>query len=301
MKKHSFQPTVLIFACVAATWFIWGSTYLAIKFALISLPPFFQMGSRFVVAGLMLLAWMKWRGAAMPSLVQWRNALIVGALMLGGGMGGVAKAELTVASGLVVTFIAVQPMLQAGLLSLWKIYPTRLEGVGILIGLIGVVMLVQGHGFAGSFGGLVAISVAITAWATGSVLSQKVTPLAPGATGFASEMLMGGVVLFALSWLNNEQVIFPLAPISVVAWVYLVVFGSLVAFNAYMILLDQAPPALATSYSFVNPIIALILGVAFAQEIISTWEWLSAAVIVVGVVLIVIASIKKTPAGLQDD
>jgi drug/metabolite transporter (DMT)-like permease len=293
MNTVSFKLTPLILACVAATWFVWGSTYLAIKFALISLPPFLQMGSRFVVAGLILLAWMKMRGAVMPTALQWRNALVVGTLMLAAGMGGVAHAEMSVASGLVVTFIAVQPMLQAGLLSFFKIYPTPLERLGIFIGLIGVIMLVQGQGFGGSTAGLFAISIAIVAWSLGSVLSQKVTPLAPGATGFASEMLMGGVVLLGLSWVTGEKITLPLAPVALAAWVYLVVFGSLIAFNAYMVLLERSPPALATSYSFVNPMIALILGVFFGEEIVSRSEWLSAAVIVFGVVLIVFASINE--------
>jgi drug/metabolite transporter (DMT)-like permease len=293
VNSSKFKLSKLIIVCVAATWFVWGSTYLAIKFALISLPPFFQMGSRFLVAGMLLLGWMKWRGAAMPSLIQWRNALVVGALMLGGGMGGVAYSEQTVASGLVVTFIAAQPMLQAALLSFWKVYPTRLELVGIGTGLIGVMMLVQGQGFSASPVGLAAIAIAIVSWAVGSVLSQRVTPLAQGATGFASEMLMGGLVLMVLSLMSGESVSFPLAPISVIAWFYLVVFGSLVAFNAYMVLLERAPPALATSYSFVNPVIALVLGVAFAKEIVTSWEWLSALVIVVGVALIIIATVKR--------
>jgi drug/metabolite transporter (DMT)-like permease len=293
MNAAKFKPSKLILLCVAATWFVWGSTYLAIKFALISLPPFFQMGTRFLVAGGLLLGWMKWRGAAMPSKLQWRNALVVGALMLGGGMGGVAYSEQTVASGLVVTFIAAQPIVQAALLSFWKIYPTRLELTGVVVGLVGVVMLVQGQGFGGSPGGLLAIATAIICWAFGSVLSQKVTPLAHGATGFASEMLMGGLVLMGMSWFAGETVRQPIAPVAVLAWAYLVVFGSLVAFNAYMVLLEKAPPALATSYSFVNPVIALVLGISFGSELVSSWEWLSALVIVGGVALIIFATIKK--------
>ena len=101
--------------CLAATWLVWGSTYLAIKFALVSFPPFFQMGTRFVVAGALLLAWMRWRGAPGPTRAQWRNALVVGTLMLGGGMGGTAYAEQTVGSGLVVAFIAVVPLMIAPL------------------------------------------------------------------------------------------------------------------------------------------------------------------------------------------
>ena len=287
----------LVISCVAATWFVWGSTYLAIKFALVSLPPFIQMGSRFIVAGAVLLVWMKLRGATMPNLLQWRNALIVGALMLGGGMGGTAYAEQTIASGLVVAFIACQPVIQAVLLSFWGIKPKPLELCGIAIGLIGVALLVTGQGMSGSNQGLVAISIAITAWGLGSVLSQKVTPLAPGATGFASEMIMGGIVLMAMSWISGEQVRLPIDPLAIAAWVYLVFFGSLIAFNAYMILLAQASPALATSYSFVNPVIAMLLGITFAGEIISPREWVSVGIILVGVFLIVLAAMqarKKT-------
>jgi drug/metabolite transporter (DMT)-like permease len=290
-KMNTLSPLVL--ACLAATWVVWGSTYLAIKFALISLPPFIQMGSRFVVAGAVLLAWMKWRGAKMPTMIEWRNALVVGTLMLGFGMGGVAYSEQTVASGLVVSFIAVQPMWQALLQSLWKVYPTKLEMVGIVVGAIGVSMLVQGQGFGASTSGLIAISIAILCWGLGSVLSQRVTPLAKGATGFASEMLMGGLVLTAMSAIAGETVRTPLDSKAIIAWLYLVVFGSLVAFNAYMVLLEKASPALATSYSFVNPIIALGLGIWAGNETITRGEWLSALVIVGGVVLIVFANLQK--------
>lgn len=292
------QPTrklsTLVLACLLATWVVWGSTYLAIKFALISLPPFIQMGSRFIVAGALLLAWMKWRGAKMPTFIEWRNALVVGTLMLGFGMGGVAYSEQTVASGLVVSFIAVQPMWQALLQSVWKVYPTKFEIVGIVVGAIGVSMLVQGQGFGASTQGLIAITLAIICWGLGSVLSQRVTPLAKGATGFASEMLMGGVVLLGMSAIAGESIKTPLDSKAVIAWVYLVVFGSLVAFNAYMVLLEKASPALATSYSFVNPIIALALGVWFGNEVITQWEWVSAVVIVLGVVMIVFANLRKS-------
>jgi drug/metabolite transporter (DMT)-like permease len=289
----SRKLSTLVLACLLATWVVWGSTYLAIKVALISLPPFIQMGSRFIVAGALLLAWMKWRGAKMPTFIEWRNALVVGTLMLGIGMGGVAYSEQTVASGLVVSFIAVQPMWQALLQSLWKVYPTKVEMLGIIVGAIGVSMLVQGQGFGASTQGLIAITLAILCWGLGSVLSQRVTPLAKGATGFASEMLMGGVVLLGISAIAGETIKTPLDSKAVIAWVYLVVFGSLVAFNAYMVLLEKASPALATSYSFVNPIIALALGIWFADEVITKWEWFSAIVIVSGVILIVLAAIKK--------
>ena len=272
--------------CLAATWLVWGSTYLAIKYALLSLPPFFQMGSRFLVAGALLAVWMRWRGTPWPSRRQWLHGLVIGGLMLGGGMGGTATAEQTVGSGLVVAFIAVMPLMIAGLILLWGEKPTRLESLGIAFGLVGVLLLTQGQGFGASPVGLVAISVACASWAVGSVLSQRVWPLAPGAMGFASEMLAGGVVLMGLSLASGEALPTHIEPQALWAWAYLVVFGSLIAFNAYMVLLAEASAGLASSYSFVNPVIAMLLGVALAGEQISGGEWLAAGVVLVGVVLL---------------
>lgn len=288
--SSGLSPRVL--ACLAATWLVWGSTYLAIKFALISFPPFFQMGTRFLTAGVLLAAWMHWRGAAWPSARQWLNALVVGALMLGGGMGGTATAEQSVGSGLVVAFIAVMPLMIAALNLLWRVVPSRLELAGIIVGLIGVLMLTRGQGFEASPRGLAAITTACACWALGSVLSQRYFQLAPGPMGFASEMLAGGVVLMGLSLASGESVSLPLRGEAVAAWVYLVVFGSLIAFNAYMVLLAEAPAGLASSYSFVNPVIAMLLGVAIAGEQISGFEWLAAVVVLGGVVLLLLGRRK---------
>ena len=275
----------LLLLCLAATWLVWGSTYLAIKFALLSFPPFFQMGTRFVFAGAVLMAWMRWRGAAWPTRTQWRNALLVGSLMLGGGMGGTAYAEVTVGSGLVVAFIAVVPLMIAALNLFYGLKPTRLELAGIVVGLGGVSMLTQGAGFQASPAGLAAIALACVTWSVGSVLSQRSLPLAPGATGFASEMLCGGVVLLIISALTGESPQWPAQPAAVAAWFYLVVFGSLIAFNAYMLLLAHASAGLASSYTFVNPVIAMLLGVAVGGEVVTSFEWMAAGVVLLGVVL----------------
>jgi len=282
--RRSHDPLVLL--CLAATWLVWGSTYLAIKFALLSFPPFFQMGTRFLFAGVLLLAWMRWRKAPWPSAKQWRNALIVGALMLGGGMGGTAYAEQSVGSGLVVAFIAVVPLMIAALNLLWGVKPGRLELVGIGVGLAGVLMLTQGAGFQASPAGLAAIALACVTWSIGSVLSQRTLPLAPGPMGFASEMICGGLVLLAMSATHREAPPWPPQPAAVAAWFYLVVFGSLIAFNAYMLLLARASAAVASSYTFVNPVIAMLLGVAVLGEVVTGFEWLAAAVVLVGVVLL---------------
>jgi len=276
----------LLLLCLAATWLVWGSTYLAIKLALASFPPFFQMGTRFLLAGVVLMAWARWRGATWPDHRQWRNALVVGTLMLGGGMGGTAFAEVSVGSGLVVAFIAVVPLMIAALNLFWGVKPRRAEVAGIALGLTGVLMLTQGAGFQASPAGLAAIAIACATWSLGSVLSQRALPLAPGATGFASEMLCGGAVLMIMSALHGETFAWPPQPIAAAAWLYLVVFGSLIAFNAYMLLLERAPAGLASSYTFVNPVIAMLLGVAFAGEHVSGFEWAAVSVVLAGVLLL---------------
>jgi drug/metabolite transporter (DMT)-like permease len=277
----------LVVACLAATWLIWGSTYLAIRFALVSFPPYLQMGSRFLVAGLALALWMRLvRRSSWPDSRQWRNALVVGTLMLGGGMGSVAVAEQTVGSGIVVVFIAVVPLLIVLINLFWRIIPGRLEMAGIALGLAGVLMLTQGAGFQASPQGLLAMTTACSCWSLGSVLSQRSLPLAPGAMGFASEMLCGGAVLMLLAALTGETFSWPPEPLAAWAWLYLVVFGSLLAFNAYMVLLAEASAGLAASYTFVNPLIAMLLGVAFGGETITGFEWAAAGVVLAGVLLL---------------
>jgi drug/metabolite transporter (DMT)-like permease len=284
----------LVVACLAATWIVWGSTYLAIKFALVSFPPFSQMGSRFLVAGAVLALWMRLaRRAPWPTPRQWAHAALVGALMLGGGMGFVGVAEQTVGSGLVVAFIAVCPLIIVGLNLLWGVRPGRLEMLGIGVGLAGVLMLTRGQGFQASTTGLLAMVVACTAWCAGSVLSQRATPLAPGAMGFASEMLCGGALLVLLAFVTGERIEWPPQPLALGAWVYLVVFGSLIAFNAYMLLLARASAGLAASYTFVNPVIALALGVTLGGEVVSPFEWAAAGVVLAGVVLLLLRPVPR--------
>jgi len=283
----------LIAGCLAATWLIWGSTYLAIKLALVSFPPFFQMGTRFVLAGSLLLPWAWWRSQNMPTLVQWRNALVIGTLMLGGGMGCVAYAEQSVASGLVVVFIAIVPLLTVLANLLFGIKPSRVEVLGISIGVAGVLLLASGHGFSASPSGLVAVSIATLSWSIGSVLSVHQLPLAPGSGGFASEMICGGLVLLVISPLVGEHFHWPPQPLASMAWLYLVIFGSLIAFTAYMTLLARTGVALATSYSFINPVIALLLGVGFGGEAVSRDEWLAASIVVIGVVILIIGKSRN--------
>ncbi len=285
---------LLIGACLAATWLIWGSTYLAIKWALVSFPPFHQMGTRFLVAGALLAAWMRWRGAAWPDRAQWINATLLGTLMLAAGYGLTALAEVTVSSGLVVAFIAIGPALQTAMEWPYGVRPTRLEALGIGLGLVGVLGLAAGAGFAASPAGLFAVLAATVCWKLGSVwalrglpqwLGGRPLPLAPGAMGFASQMLAGGVVLMAVSALLGERPGWPIDTRALWSWVYLVIAGSLVTFSAFMVLLQRTPTAVSSSYAYVNPVIGLALGVTLGGETLHTGEWLAAALVTGSVVL----------------
>lgn len=279
------RPSLLVPALLAC-YLVWGSTYLAIRFALESFPPFFQMGTRFLTAGVLLMAWVLWRGHAMPTRVQWRNALVIGTLMLGGGMGLTASAGVFIGSGLIAAFIAVVPMLVCAWGLLFGQRPSRLEFAGMAVGLAGVLLLVRGASFGAAPVGIACIAAATLCWSLGSVLSTTRLPLAAGPAGFASEMLCGGAVLMMISLALGEKPQWPVEPRALAAWAYLVVFGSLIAFSAYLYLLAHASPALATSYAFVNPLIALFLGVLLAGEVVTRGEWLSCGVVLLGVFLI---------------
>jgi drug/metabolite transporter (DMT)-like permease len=279
-----FSPLVL--GCLAATWLVWGSTYLVIRFALAGFAPYFLMATRFVFAGGLLLAWQLARGASLPSFSEWRNAFLIGTLMLGGGMGGVAYAEQTIASGLVVAFIAVIPLLLVVINLAFGVHPQRRELVAVLVGLGGVLMLTRGVGIRASPAGLVAITLGTTGWALGSVLAQRGFALAAGATGFATEMLCGGLALLLMSAVRGEPWHWPMDTGVWLAWWYLVVFGSLIAFSAYMLLLARTSASLAASYSLVNPVVALLLGVTLGGESVSAWEWAASGIVLIGVVLL---------------
>jgi drug/metabolite transporter (DMT)-like permease len=285
----------LILPALLACYIVWGSTYLAIRYALVSFPPFLQMGTRFLSAGVLLMGFVLLRGEKLPSLSQWRNALVVGILMLSGGMGLLAVASQSIGSGLIATFIAVVPMMVSGWGLLWGKRPSQLEWAGMAVGMLGVALLVQGRSFNASTVGLMAIGGATLLWSLGSVLQTTRLPLAAGPMGFASEMLCGGATLMVIAMILGEQFSWPLQPLAVAAWLYLVVFGSLLAFSAYLYLLANASPALATSYAFVNPVIALFLGVVLGGEMVSAGEWIASGIILAGVLLIFMAKLKTAP------
>ena len=291
--NHPAKDARWLIPALLACYLVWGSTYLAIRFALVSFPPYFQMGSRFVMAGTLLMAWMRWRGSAWPSLIEWRNAFVIGCLMLAAAMGWLASAQQTIGSGLIATFIAISPMVMCGFGLLAGKRPTRFELAGMVLGALGVLLLMRGTSFSASPVGMALILGSVIAWTSGSVLQTTRLPLARGPVGFASQMLCGGVVLMGISLALGERVVWPPQPLALAAWAYLVVFGSLVAFSSYLYLLANTTPAVATSYAFVNPVIARGLGVALGGEVVSSGEWLACAVILSGVVLIFLGKVKR--------
>ena len=266
-------------------WTVWGSTYLAIRIAVATVPPFLLISTRFLLAGLILFVFAKLRGAALPTARQWRNAAIIGGLLLACGVGLTAFSEQNISSSLTTIIIAggsIVNVLMAGVIN--KTWPKRLEWLGIAVGLAGVALLAfDGDLRANPFNVLIQL-FALTCWATGSALSSKLK-LAEGAMGSASEMLAGGGILFVVSIVRGDRLPAQLAPEAIGAWVYLVVFGSVIAYSAYMHVLKHARPALATSYSYINPIVAVALGFIVLNEKISPIAFVSAGFIITGVLL----------------
>lgn len=287
MNMRTLPRFVLL--CLLTVYLVWGSTYLAIHFALESLPPFLLMGTRFMAAGVILYAWLVLRGRPSPNLRQWRDGGVVGILLLGCGMGLTGFAQQYVASGMTAVFIASAPLmfvLWAGVFGEW---PAGRDWLGILAGFGGAAVLASGAGFSAEPAGVIALIAAVACWTLGSVLSQKKLSVAPGAMGFASEMLIGGAFLLIFSVLRGEPMPVSIEWRALLAWVYLVTAGSLVAFSAYMYLLTTVSPALASSYAYVNPVIAVLLGVWLAGESVGTRE-VTAMVVILGSVLLLTTS-----------
>ncbi len=285
-------PRVLVPLSLLALYLIWGSTYLAIRVALASYPPFLMAGVRFLCAGVALYAFLRWRGMAAPTRAQWLNAAVTGTLLLGLGNGLVCYAEQSVNSGLAAVAVAAMPLFAALFGGMYGHWPQRMEWLGLGVGFAGVILLNFGGGLAGAPLGAVALVVAAAAWAFGSVWSRR-RDMPPAAMNTAAQMLTGGAILFIGALLAGERL--PAAPTtsSTLALVYLGVFGSIVAFSAYLYLLNTVRPALATSYAYVNPPVAVLFGALLGGEAVHTLDVVAMAVILGGVALIALARERK--------
>jgi len=284
---------------LVTVYIIWGTTYLGIRFALESFPPYLLMGIRFVLAGGGLLLFLRMRGAAMPTLRQWRSAALVGILLLVFGMGSVAMAEQWVSSGLAAMLAATVPLWALLFSALWRNYPTRREWIGVLVGLLGVAILSLEGNLQANPLGMGLILFAMASWAFGSVWMRRLD-MPPGAMGNAAEMLAGGVVLLVVGFLRGEQITTQPTTNALLALAYLTTFGSIATLTAYMYLLKTVSPALATSYTFVNPVIALLLGVVMGGELLTGSALIALPVILLGVAFVLRGKSGSKPTTLKD-
>ena len=276
---------LLLFLSLLALYLIWGATYLGMRIALEGFPPFLMASVRFLLAGGFLYLVMRWRGTRTPTRKEWIGAGVIGILLLVGGNGGVAFAEQWVATGVAAIGIAAVPLWTAFFGGLWGRWPTRLEWMGLIVGFAGIILLNVGNGIWLNPLGAVALLLAPISWALGSAWSRHIT-LPQGLMSSAAQMLVGGGVLLVLSLSLREHA--PNLSVVPALWAiaFLVVFGSLIAFSAYGYLLRHLRPALATSYAYVNPMVAVGLGVLLDGEHLTLLEIVAILITLSGVVLV---------------
>lgn len=284
--------------CFLSLLVFWGSGFISIRIGLEGYPPFFFMAGRFLLAGVLLFAFLLAKGTPLPTGRQWAASALEGLLLMVGGAGALAYAQLSIGSGIAAVGIATVPIwvaLFSGLLGDW---PNRVEWFGIALGFFGVMLLsLRGNLKADPRGALLLLASSLT-WALGSFLNPRL-PLPRGAMAAASEMLAGGLLLLILGVLLNERFHGMPSLRSTAALLYFSIAGSVVAFSAYLYLLQRVSPALATSYTYINPAIALGLGILFAGETITRAELAAVTFILCGVAVLVLGS-QGTPCGRRN-
>lgn len=310
IKSNTNRNIVLMIAAFAAVYILWGSTYLAIKYAIETLPTFLMAGSRFLIAGAIMLVIARCsKDYEKPTFAQWRTSFVVGTLLLVGGNGGVVLAEHYISSSLAALLVATEPFWIVLLSWLWlrNPRPNFKVALGLLVGFVGVYLLIGGSDFSGAGGtnqllgaGLVVLGA--LSWATGSIYGLR-SPIAKSPLSASGmQMLAGGAMLTLVGTIAGEWTTFDINAVSRSSWfglAYLIVFGSLVAFTAYSWLMKNAQPAMVATYAYVNPVIAVILGWAVAGESLTGQTLVGAAVIVGSVILITSQDSEKSAAGKQ--
>jgi len=294
-------------AAFAAVYLIWGSTYLAIKYAIETMPTFLMAAVRFLVAGGILYVFARLSpGYEKPKAIHWRTAFIVGTLLLGVGNGAVVMGEHYISSSMTALLIASNPfwMVTLGWLFMGRGKPNYKVALGLLIGFIGVAMLILGQATpdAGTgntqWMGIVLIMVATIGWAFGSLYGAKAPTAKSNILAAGMQMLAGGFVLLIISAVTGEWQKFDYRTVSSVSWIalaYLIFVGALVAYTAYSWLMQNAAPSAVSTYAYVNPVVAVLLGWAIAGESMTAQMLIGAAVIVISVMLVT-ANNKKKPS-----
>lgn len=274
-----------IVAALFALYVIWGSTYYAMHVAMTWLPPFLMAGPRFVLAGALLFVALRARGAPLPTGRQWVGAGVVGALLLVCGNGLVAIGQRSIDTGVAATVVATMPLWTAAIGAAWGERPSAREIVGLLVGFAGVAVLQSGGSLSVLSVDAAALLLAPLAWAFGSHLSRRIA-LPAGAMASAAQMIVGGALMIGVAVLRGERPSGPPTVVAVSALAYLVVFGSIVGFSAYGYLLRNTRPAVATSYAYVNPLVALAIGAALAGETLTGTKLFACCLTIAGVVIV---------------
>lgn len=312
MRAFSAPPAggkpsnLAIWTALIAVYIVWGSTYLAIRFVVETMPPFLTAGARFLIAGAVLYAFSRLRGDQAPLRIEWRSAAIVGFFLLVGGNGGVMWAEQRVASGIAALMIASVPLWIALLDSLRPggRRPERWVILGVLVGFAGIIILIgpaQVIGIEGQVDLLGAgiLLLASLSWAVGSLYNRGAKLPASPLLGTGMEMLLGSAGLFILGTLSGEWSQVDLSAVSTQSWlglIYLIVFGSWIGFVSYIWLLRVAPTMLVSTYAYVNPLVAIFLGSLLAGEELTPRVLLAAIAILGSVAMITYTQQKSSQA-----
>jgi len=288
-------------AAFAAIYIVWGSTYLGILFAIETIPPLLMAGTRFIIAGLILFLLAKRRNYKPATVKQWRNAAIIGLLLLGGGNGAVVFAERMVPSGIAALLVAALPIFVV--LFDWirpgGRKPTLPIVAGLILGVVGLLVLVNPFAAVTNvrIAGVILLILGEISWAAGTVLAQHVELPKSATLATAIETIAAGVVFLMLSTVTLEPMHFHLGQVSMKSLgglLFLITFGSIIAFSSYVWLLKVSTPAKVATYAYVNPIIALLLGWAFAGESLSIRTIIASAIIISAVALITVSRTSVT-------
>ncbi len=297
----------LAFLCV---YVIWGSTYLAIRFAIETLPPFLMAGARYLLAGALMYVFLRGRGEASPTRGDWRVAAVIGGFLLLGGNGGVVWAEQTVPSGIAALIVSTVPLWMAALDWLGGGMRPRFGVLlGLVVGFIGVAILIGPDALSlnsahvDPFGALVLVGASLS-WSIGSLYARGGHLSTSALMGTAIEMIAGGILLALVGFLAGESARLNLNNVSsnsAFAFIYLILFGSIVGFSAYTWLLRVVSPARVSTYAYVNPVIAVSLGWAMAGEALTLRTLISAAIIIASVALITIMRGQPRKEGIKSE
>lgn len=277
--------TIMVIACLAILYIFWSSTFLAIRISVQHIPPFLLTGSRFMVAGASLYLLMRLSGAPRPGLYGWTSAGAVGILMFLFGEGFVALAQRHVGSGLTAIAAASDSIWVCVVSGLFGRWSSKKEWLGLAVGFAGIILLNFGSEMSADPVNAFLLILSGISWALGSVLTRRL-PVPKGLMGAATEMLTGGFVAMAVGIAAGEEFSTILKPAATGSYIYLVLFDAVLGYTAYRYLIHNTRPALATSYAFVTPIGAVLLGVLVAGEKITPMSLVALAVVLTGVYFI---------------